>query len=155
MHSAFGPGLQRLLLQGLWPTGHISSAAATRPGRICAFAVMVSTLVQQWPKVIFKLFIATLASDHICASLLCRDEHLWNLSVLQIVHLSILSRTYTRIPLFHRLSDEAFSFLWLCNVERQNGCEWWIGKELSIFRYATTIPIFASGDFGEPRYTSE
>lgn len=92
MLASLGSDTQQLLLQVLFPMGHLSPTLFTSTGDPFAFTIHFATLMQEWPKIIVGTHCcATLVLDHIFTTMtyVMWYEHIWNISVLQTVHLSI------------------------------------------------------------------
>lgn len=70
--ASLGPDSQRLLLQWICHTGHLSPALATRPKLACASVILVATLLYELPLVIVGTHCcASVFGPHFCNNDLC------------------------------------------------------------------------------------
>jgi hypothetical protein len=113
MFASLVPGPQRLLLQGLCPTIHLSPALTTGPGHPCASTTLVATLVQERPKgIAVTHWCSTVALYHTSATMtyvIWRAEHLCSINAVQTIRLSnlVLSCELYRENIFNASSPRS------------------------------------------------
>jgi hypothetical protein len=121
MLASLGCAPQRLLPQGLSPTGHLSPCWPPGLDTPCASTSLVATRVQEWPKVIF-LTHATIVLDHISATVtyvMWCGEHLVSVSKEYTFPILLNVKMCSNVAMtqFDPPSHKHFAYSFRCHTE--------------------------------------